>query len=245
MKILKFLTILFLFPLASCSDKFPVDKRYWTPEDYRAVLFEIEYETTIDEQYPRLSDPETAEVIKKLVDAENYKVMLDDPELGLNFKNEIAQEFFDHYRNMSKLYHVTDRQDKYVYPEEVAEIEKFGLGLQIIYFTLGNERIRQESDSPESTEVKQVIRQNEQTAIRNFNIYFEHIKDEEHFSSSAALLAEGVTIHFFKLIEAFPDADYSSMAGKASALLEKTQEPALKDALSSLLTKIDSVKKPA
>lgn len=234
----------FFLALGSCSERFPVDKRFWTPEDYKNVLFEIEYKTPMGEEYPRFSNPENA-VIRKLVDAENYKVMLEDPELGLNFRNDISQEFFDHYRNMSNVYNKMDRQDKYIYAEELAEIEKFGLGLQIQYFSLGNQRIIQESDTPESSSTKEALRRNEQTIIKNFHLYLDHIKDERYFSSSASSLAEGITTHFFKLIETFPEANYAPMINKTTAMMEKTQVPELKSALNLLLTKLEFTKKPA
>ena len=117
--------------LAGCNNsRFPVEKRFWTPEDYSNVLWEIEYKTPEGEAYPRFSDPETSLVIRKLVDHQNYDVLLDDTELGLNYRSEVSQEFFDQSRDLSKIYTAMDIQDKYVYPEELIEATKF--------FTAGN-----------------------------------------------------------------------------------------------------------
>ena len=229
----------------SCGDnRFPMDKRYWTPEEYQNAIFQIEYHTPEGEEFPRLSNPETAPIFRKLVDAENYKVVLEDSELGLNFKNEMSDGFFAQYRNLSNLYRVMDKQDKYVYPDELIEIDKFGLGLQILYFSLGNERIKKESDSPEAPATIQVLSSNQQTIIKNFNVYLDHIGDEGRFGSSVSLLAEGITTHFYKLIETFPDGNYSTMASKARAMMEKTQVAELKTVLGELLARIESVKKP-
>jgi len=247
MNILKFLCrpLAFIF-IFSCGDnRFPMDKRYWTPEDYGNVIFQIEYHTPEGEEFPRISNAETAAIFRKLVDAENYKVVLEDPELGLTFKTESSEKFFMQYKSMSNLYRVMDRQDKYVYPEELIEVDKFGLGVQVRYFALGNERIKKESDSPDARATKEVLNSNEQTIIKNFNVYLEHIEDEARFGSSASLLADGITTHFFELIDSFPDANYAAMATKAAAMKEKTQNNELKTALESLLAKIESLQKPA
>src|SRR5215510_12331116 len=196
LKAFSFLVLLLFF--GSCSERFPMDKRYWTPEDYEKVIFEIEYNTPEGEEFPRFAEPESATVIRKLVDAENYKVTLEDSELGLNFRNEVSQEFFTNYKNLSSLYSRTNRQDQYIYAEELIEIHKFGLGFQLQYFSLGNERIKKESDSPEDASTKEVLGKNEQTIIHNFNLYLDDIEHEDQFSTFAPALAEGITVHFFK-----------------------------------------------
>jgi hypothetical protein len=67
----------------------------------------------------------------------------------------------------------------------------------------------------------------------------------KHYSEHAPLLAEGITVHFFNLIETFPNADYSEMLAEAKATLEKTNVPELRSALEKLVTRLESVKKPA
>lgn len=232
--------------ILGCSSKqrFPVDKRFWTPEDYQTVIFEIQYQTPKDELYPKFSDPENAVVIQKLVDAQNYLVVADDKELGLNYKNEVTKEFFHKYRDLYDTYKGMDVQDKYIYPEELIAVEKFGLGLQIYYFKLGNDRIAEQADAADSTDTKRVLTTNRQTIIGNFNLYLDNVKDEKRFGAYAPSLAEGITTHFFKLIETFPDANYGEMLAKAKGMSAKTQVPEIKTALEGLVSKIESMKKP-
>jgi hypothetical protein len=229
--------IVILLILNGCTQRFPMEKRYWDADDYRNVIGEIEYKTPEDEEYPRFSNPETADVIRKLVDAENYRVILDDPELGLKFKSEVGSDFFQYYQNLSDVYRVMDRQDKFIYSEELIAIEKFGLGLQIRYFKLGNDLILQ--DSPTSD----IVKTNERTIISNFNLYLDYVSKEKNFISGFSSLSEGITTHFVNLIDTFPNADYSSIASKAARLIDKTTDVEMKSALTTLLAKIESVKK--
>jgi hypothetical protein len=226
--------------LFACESRFPVEKRFWDPEDYKKVWHEIDFKTPKDEQYPRFSDPETAEVVRKIVDEQNYKTILEDPELGLNYRSEVSQEFFQNIKNIAEVYSVTDVQDKYVYAEELAEIRKFFLGFQIVYFRVGNENIASKSDDTNT------IRTNEQTIVGNFSGFLEDLRDEKAYGQYAANLADGITIHFFTLIETFPKANYSQMLATAKSMREKVHTPEIKDALSKLIAKLESKQsKPA
>jgi hypothetical protein len=178
------------------------------------------------------------------VDPQNYLVVVNDTELGLNYKNDVVDEFFQQYKDLNDFYSGMDVQDKYVYAEELVAIEKFGLGLQIHYFRLGNERIIENSDAPDSEGTKNILTSNKRTIVRNFNLYLENIKDEKRFSTFAPLLADGITMHFFKLIETYPDANYGEMLEKAKNISAKTQVPELKSALNSLISRLESMKKP-
>lgn len=245
-KLTSILLIVFFLANACNTNRFPlIEKRYWTPDDYHEVITEIDYRTPEGEEYPRFANPETAPVIKKLVDAENYKVVLEDPELGLNYKAELSGNFFEQYQIMNRTYRKTDRQDNYIYAEELIAIEQFGLGLQLQYFKLGIDRIKGQADSENSEDVTETLHSNLKRLVDNFDIYLDEFKEADHFSTAAPKLADGVTTYFFKLIEMFPDADYTPMSAKASAMLEKTKDQGLKNALSALLAKIESVKKPA
>lgn len=242
-RVLILLVSAYLFIIGCSSEsRFPTEKRFWTPDDYREAIWQIQYRTPKGEEYPRFSNSETSIVIQKLVDPQNYEVVLDDTELGLNHRNEVAQAFFDQYKELQKAYRVMDIQDKYVYAQELIEIEKFGLGLQIKYFRLGNDRIIEQSDAPESARTKEILTSNEQTLIKNFTIYLDDIGDERYFSSHAPLLAEGISIHFFKLIETYPNANYGAMLSKANLILKKVQSEELKLALTSLISKLESLK---
>src|SRR5689334_2877717 len=92
------ITVCILLSACAKQSKFPIEKRYWTPEDYTNAIAQIQYTTPEGEQYPRFINPETSIIIKKLVDPQNYEVILDDNQLGLNHRNEVAQQFFDEYR---------------------------------------------------------------------------------------------------------------------------------------------------
>ncbi len=230
--------------LVSCGDnsKFPIEKRFWTPDDYDYTIRQIAYVTPEDEEYPRFSNPETSIVIQKLLDPQNYEVVLDDTELGLNHRNDVSQAFFDKIQDMEKAYSKMDVQDKYVYAQELIEMHKFGLGFQLKYFKLGNERILAQSDAPDAARTKEIITSNDQTIVRNFTIYLDHIGDEKYYEPYAPLLAEGITTHFFSLIEQYPNANYDGMLNKANLILKKVQTQELKTALTSLINRLESRK---
>jgi hypothetical protein len=240
------LLICLLLQLAGCGGselKFPMEKRYWDPEDYRDAIINIRWKTPEGQQRPRFSDPETSPVFKKLSDPTNYEVVLTDPELGLNHKAEVAQKFFEEYRNLVELYGGMDRQDLYVYPEELIAVENFGLGLQLHYFKLGNDRIKQQSDKPDDLSTLNIIQSNEQTILKNFNNYLDNINEEKSFSTFAPQLADGINTHFTRLPEMFPDADFSITINKAELMLEKAQGKEIKEALTNLIAKLKSLKK--
>src|SRR5690349_3708165 len=118
--------VLFSVILLSCESRFPTEKRFWGPDDYEKVWYELNYKTPKGE-YPRFSNPETAEVIRKIVDPQNYEVILEDKELGLHYRSEVSQEFFQHIKYIMELYGNMDIQDKFVYAEELAAIKSFFL----------------------------------------------------------------------------------------------------------------------
>src|SRR5688572_12438248 len=131
--------VLVCLMLFACESRFPTEKRFWTPDDYKKVWHEINYKTTKGEEYHRISNPETAGVVRKIVDRQNYEVILEDTELGLNYRSEVVQDFFESIKYISEAYSGMDVQDKFIYAEEFAEIRNFFLGFQIVYFRVGNE----------------------------------------------------------------------------------------------------------
>lgn len=225
--------------LISCESRFPVEKRFWDPEDYYKVWYELNYKTPKGEEYPRFSDPETAEVVRKIVDRQNYAVILEDSELGLNYRSEVSQKFFDHIKDITELYSGMDVQDKFVYAEELAEMRSFFLGFQIVYFRVGNENIAGQSDD------RSTIRRNEQTIIGNFNSYLEDLRREKAYGPYAANLAEGITTHFTKLIETFPNANYKGMLSTAKTIQGKVQTVEIRNALSALIAKLEAIQSTA
>lgn len=220
--------------LLGCESRFPMEKRFWEPEDYKKVWFEISYKTPKGEEYPRFANPETADVMRKIVDPQNYITTLEDSELGLNYRSELSQKYFEHIKDLMETYSVTDRQDKYVYAEEMAELRNFFLGFQIVYFRVGNENIASKSDD------RSTIRSNEQTIIGNFNNFLEILREEKAYDQYAANLGEGVTIHFSKLIETFPNANYSGMLSVAKGVESKVLTPEIKKAVAELIVKLEA-----
>jgi hypothetical protein len=167
---------------------------------------------------------------------QRYKVILEDPELGVRFKSEASEKFFEYYGDLLEVYSVMDRQDKFVYAEELAEIMNFGLGVQQLHFRLGNELIRTESDSQEN---KRIIKENEQTLVNNHTLFLSNII-ESRFGTATGRFAEGISLHFTTLIEQFPGANYSAMRNKAAAMQEKIESTVLKSALAGLVEKLDA-----
>jgi len=238
-KSLSLITIMSCAMLFACESRFPTEKRFWTPKDYEKVWHELNYKTPKDEEYPRFSNPETSEVVRKIVDPQNYEAILEDSELGLNYRSEVSQEFFEHIKYIMELYSGMDVQDKFIYAEELAEMKKFFIGFQIVYFRVGNENIASQSDD------RSTIRRNEQTIIGNFNSYLEGLRREKAYGPYAANLGEGITTHFTKLIETFPNANYKGMLSTAKAMQEKVETPEIKSALSELIAKLESIQSKA
>lgn len=236
-KLFSFITVVSCAMLFACESRFPTEKRFWTPEDNEKVWYELNYKTPKGDEYPRFSNPETSEVIRKLVDPRNYEAILEDSELGLNYRTEVSQEFFEHIKYISELYSGMDIQDKFIYAEELAEIRKFFLGFQIVYFRVGNENIASQSDDHNT------IRRNEQTIIGNFNSYLEGLRREKSYGPYAANLAEGITTHFSNLIETFPNANYKGMLTTAKSIEDKVETPEIKKALSGLIVKLEAIQR--
>ena len=146
MKIIKYslLIILYLI-LSSCkteNHEFPIEKRYWDLSDYDDAILELRYGYKDDESLPTFDNPENRIIVEKLTDHQNYKVVLDDKELGLKHRNEVASTFFNKWKDMNKIYSDTDRKDNYIYEEEMLKVWHFGLELQLKYFKLGNDQIK-------------------------------------------------------------------------------------------------------
>jgi hypothetical protein len=175
----------------------------------------------------------------KIVDPTNYQAILEDNELGLNYRSEVSQGFFEHIKNLIDTYSGKDVQDKYVYPQELAEIRNFFLGFQVVYFKVGNENIANDSEDHAT------IRRNEQTVISNFTMYLDELRREKAYGEYATNLADGITTSYHKLIETFPKANYGAMLKTAKAMEAKVQTPEIKSALSGLITKLESIQPKA
>mgnify|MGYP001442784665 CR=1 FL=1 len=247
MKLIKFFPLCLLpFLLISCNsleDKYQVEKRYWDNEDYKNVVRELRFGIEPDEQIPSLSTPEKRVVFEKLVDEQNYTVVLDDEELGTKYKSEIASEFFERWKDMNKIYRATDRKDQYIYDRELVKVWHFGLGLQLRYFKLGNDLIQDNADDPNAGRVKRNMKSNISTLISNYNIYLDEINNEDAFSEEGKkLFSDGIENYFIKLIQQHPKADYSSMENKIDLMKKKSRSDMIIKSLNRVSERIQEEK---
>lgn len=239
-----YLPLFFLLTLtfSNCKQEdqnFPLDKRYWDIEDYDTAVLELKYGYKKDEPLPTFDNPESSLIVEKLTDHQNYKVVLDDKELGLNYRNEVASKFFTEWKSMNNVYSSMDRKDQYRYEKEFLAVWHFGLGLQLKYFKLGNDQITQNADDPDSSSAKRTITSNVNTLIKNYLIYLDEVDNESAFSENGKkLFAEGIETYFTALIELYPDADYSPMKKKATLLLNKSKSAVIKNSLKSLIERL-------
>lgn len=236
--------------LTSCKEenKFPLEKKYWDVADYDNVIREVKFGTKPDEKLPTFDNPETKLLVEKLTDEENFKVVLDDKELGLKHRTEIAQQFFDKWKDMSTIYNAIDRTDKYIYEREYIEVFNFGLELQLKYFTLGNDEIIEKADDPNSISVKNTIDSNTRTLVHNMIIYLNEINNEKSFTNVGLdLIANGIDKNFTELITIYPNFNYEDLLEKVNLMLNKTKSENIKQSLTKLKQLIESKKsvKPA
>lgn len=214
-------------------------KKFWTLEDYESAIHKIRY-VYRDEVKPSYSTPDKVAVFKKLVDLNNLKVILEDEELGVNYKAEFAEGMFQVYKDMRDSYHDVNREDKFVYPQELVEVLHFGLYLQLFYIDLGNKVILRDSDNPNSFDTQRVIKHNEQVAVSNYNLYLDYVKQEESFSNEAlALYISGLEAYFPKFLTIFPDIGYGDMIKKTKDMRKRAKSPELTEALDKLLISLE------
>lgn len=240
--------VLFFFclTLTNCNTetrKYPIDKRYWTNMDYADAITQLKYGVNPDEKLPTFDDPKTRIIVEKLTDQQNFKIVLEDNELGLKHRNKVATDFFNRWKDLNSVYRSTDRKDNYIYSKEMIEIYHFGLGLQLIYFKLGNDEIIESADDPNSSSVKSSINSNVTILIRNYLNYLDEINDEKALSDEGKeLLAQGIDIYFTQLVESYPNADYSGMINKVELMEKKSKSEKVKSSLGKLKVLIESKK---
>ena len=233
--------------LTNCNSEkheFPLDKRYWDLNDYDKAVLELNYGYESDEKLPTFDNPETRIIVEKLTDQQNFKVVLDDNELGIKHRNKVAEEFFREWKDMTNIYDATDRRDQYLYDKEMLAVWHFGLGLQLKYFKLGNDQIIENADDPNSSRVKNDINSNVRTLIKNYLIYLDKINNENAFTEEGkAKFANGIDKYYFELIGVYPEANYSGMKSKAELMFKKSKSDKIKSSLTKLIELIDSKKK--
>lgn len=231
--------------LINCQEKeehsFPIEKRFWDVEDYRAANLELVYGYDSDEKLPSFDDPTTKIIVEKLVNHENYKVVLDDKELGIKYKNQVAGKFFKEWKEMTKIYQAMDLKDNYLYDKEQLAVFQFGLGLQLRYFKLGNDQILQSADDPNAENFN--INSNIRTLIENFNIYLDKINEEKAYSlEGKKMISKGIDKYFIDLVELYPNANYKMMLKKIDLMHAKSNSLEIKNSLIALKSKIESKK---
>lgn len=207
------------------SSGFPMEKRYWTPEDYATANDQLTPLKYGDKELPNLDNPKTAAIFQKMVDTTNFSIIANDNQLGIEHRKESMSQFFDQYKELVDAYTGTDRSDKYQYPLELVEIEKFGLALQVYYIQTANQNIIKSSDDPNSAQVVDLVTRNKNILIGNYNLYLDLINYEDRFTDKALIsYSEGLRDFFPRLIQnAVPDGDYSAMAVKVDNMLKKAK----------------------
>jgi len=246
----KYLSAVLLFIAAGClfscggSDtaKYPVEKKYWTPEDYNTANDNIVAAKYNNRELPNLDNPKTADIFLKLVDTNNTSVVMNDDQLGITHRAKFGNDMFTEYKNLYENYSIIDRTDKYQYSAEFAEILKFGLHLQLYYISAGNEKIIKDADDPKAAEVIDLITSNQNVLIRNYDVYLDHINYEERFSDKAlTVYLDGMKIYFPKLVNQFaPDGNFEPMLDKIAKMLKKTKNPMILAELENIKTLINS-----
>src|SRR5690606_38835008 len=229
--------------LMGCKEeqKYPTDKKYWDTKDYSEVIREIKYNTKQDEKLPTFDNPKTKLLLEKLTDEENFNVVLNDDQLGIKHRSEVAQSFFDEWRRMSEIYTMTDRTDKYVYEKELIEIWNFGLELQLKYFQLGNEAITERADDPNADQIKALTDSNINTMVSNMTHFLDEINKENSFTTEGHLLiAKAIDKNFTNLVSTYPDYNFSALLTKTKLLLNKTQSDPIRESLKKLEAQIES-----
>jgi hypothetical protein len=248
MKTNKLILILFIgcISFIGCDKEkhsFPLEKRFWSIDDYRKAVRELRFGYKEDEELPNFNNPETKAIVEKLTDTENFNVVLKDDELGIKHKNEVAENFFMVWKDMTAIYNILDKKDKYTYELEYLETYKFGLELQLSYFKLGNDEILKSVDDPDSESTKRVLDSNIETLISNYTNYLDLVNSENAFSENGKkVYAESISEYFSKLINNHPNSDYSGLKSKNVLLISKSNSAIIKTSLEEINNLIDSRK---
>jgi len=228
----------------SCNseERFPVSKQYWDFQDYGSVLWEIN--RMGDEKLPTMDDSEYSAVFKKMIDPINYKVALDDDQLGSKYKNELAKKYFNNLKGLSEPYSKQNRQDKYLYEKEFILTSQFFLGFQPYYFDTYIDLVKETSEDAGSTSVKSNVTDNVNILFNNYSNYLDFIKYESSFSDDGlALISKGITTYFIPLLDKFPEHGYL-WRSKAINLKNKTKSSEVELALQELIDHIEQNELP-
>ncbi|MEN8250291.1 MAG: hypothetical protein ABFS32_15260 [Bacteroidota bacterium] len=231
--------------ISSCGsrlpDEYPMKKRFWDASDYKTAIRYIKYQLDDDEGYPRLSDPVTAPVFRKLVDKQNVAIILEDEQLGLTYRDDVGSDFFHITQDLNKMYQLIDIQDKFIYPEELVLVLDFALYTQVLYLEVGNEEIIKDAIDPDDAATQRLISRNRQIIVDNYNNYLEILAKEDAFNDKARReYAEVIKTHLQTLLDMYPGSDYSKTKNTANLILKKASTPEVRNATTILIQKIES-----
>lgn len=142
---------------------------------------------------------------------------------------------FNVYKDLDKLFTAYDRQDKYIYSEEMVDVIDWGLTLQIHYFKLGNDDIKSDALDPESSDVKRLCNSNIRSVINNFSNNLMVLAKEEAFNENAKKkFATNVLKNFYDLKSTFPEGDYNGLIITIDKTIKNIESTEIKDQLKSL-----------
>lgn len=229
-------TVLFFsdYRIENTTKKFSLDKKYWTTKDYEKILADIKYNFR-ERVKPSYSNQELILVYKKLVDHENFLVVINDENLKVNHKSNFSSEMFRIYQQMIDVYDDVNGENKQIYPLETIEILHFGLNLQLHYFRLKNEAIIQNADDPETEQIQELLKNNIQVLISNYSNYLNFVKQETSFNKhEISEYVKGFELYFVSLIEKYPEADFNEIVAKLDAMAKKAKSQTLVAALEKL-----------
>lgn len=238
------LILIFIFGCGGTeAPQFPMEKRYWTPDDYNKVINVIEFKLQPKENMPTFRHPEFKPVMQKLVDPQNYVVVLNDEELGVRHRHTVGSDFFDSWSDLQDLYYERDRTDAFIFEEELLKIWQFGLGMQISYFDLGIRLVEESADDPDSYATRNRVKLTIGTITSNFMIYLDLIDQENVLTESGkSLFAAGIDKYFSELIQTFPQGDYRDLVKKIESMEKKSNSETIKKSLAGLKRKIADLK---
>jgi hypothetical protein len=97
---LLFVSANFLFSCGGSENgSYPVDKKYWTPDDYNTVNGNLVAAKYNNKELPNLDNPKTAAIFTKIVDTNNISVVMNDSQLGLTHRSKFAADMFKEYKD--------------------------------------------------------------------------------------------------------------------------------------------------
>jgi hypothetical protein len=167
-----------------------------------------------------------------------------DTTLGISHRSKFATEMFEKYKSIEGYYNKLDREDKFVYPSEMAQIILFGVYTQIYYFKLGNENQLKEALDPNSSEVKDIVSANAQRIVGNMKISLDYCKKETAFTPDAIhTLDVGFEKYFSLLVSTFPKSDYTELKSQIDLLTTAVKSSETKEMLAKVKEMIAKVEK--